>query len=223
MRGKFANFAMPLELRHIVVSCASAALIGAHESAQAGADLTELTTLPIEQLLTREVYSASKFVQKVNDAPSIVSVVTAADIKTFGWRSLAEILNSMRGLYVSNDRKYLYLGARGFLRPGDYNTRFLLLIDGNSANDSVYDQAGLGSDFGLDVDLIERVEFVVGPGSSIHGANAFFGVINVITKRGRDMTGPQASVETGSYDAHKARASYGLRSASTTIAARAYS
>ncbi|HYC42485.1 MAG TPA: TonB-dependent receptor [Noviherbaspirillum sp.] len=171
----------------------------------------DLAALPIEQLLTLEVYSASRFVQKLSEAPSVVSVVTAADIKAFGWRTVADILGSMRGLYVSNDRNYAYLGARGFLRPGDYNTRFLLLVDGNRNNDGVYDQASLGTEFVLDVDLIERVEFVPGPGSSIYGANAFFGVINIITKKGRDLSGPQVSVEAGSHGMRKARASYGMR------------
>ncbi|HEY0843919.1 MAG TPA: TonB-dependent receptor [Noviherbaspirillum sp.] len=171
----------------------------------------DLAALPIEQLLTLEVYSASKFNQKVSDAPSAVSIVTAADIREFGWRSLADILRSMRGMHISYDRNYSYLGARGFFRPGDYNTRFLLLVDGNRVNDAVYDQASIGSEAIIDVDLIERVEFVPGAGSSIYGANAFFGVINVITKRGRDFDGPQVSVEGGSHAARKARASYGVR------------
>jgi len=161
-------------------------------SAQNLTEQFDLAALPIEQLLTLEVYSASKFVQKVSDAPSAVSVVTASDIKAFGWRTLADILRSMRGLYVNNDRNYSYLGARGFLRPGDYNTRFLLLVDGNRTNDAVFDTAAIGSEFVLDVDMIERVEFVPGPGSSIYGANAFFGVINIITKRGRDLGGAHA-------------------------------
>lgn len=180
-------------------------------NAHAGENTFDLAAMPIEQLLTLEVYSASKFVQKVSEAPSVVSIVTAADIKAFGWRTLADMLRSMRGLYLSNDRNYSYLGARGFLRPGDYNTRFLLLVDGNRNNDGVFDQASIGSEFVLDIDLIERVEFVPGPGSSIYGANAFFGVINVITKRGRDLSGSQASVEYGSHGMRKARASYGMR------------
>jgi len=181
--------------------------------ALAGAEATsvDLAALSIEQLLTLEVYSASRFVQKFSEAPSVVSVVTSADIKAFGWRTIADILRSMRGLYVSNDRNYSYLGARGFLRPGDYNTRFLLLVDGYRTNDAVFDQASIGSEFVLDIDMIDRVEFVPGPGSSIYGANAFFGVINIITKRGRDLSGPQASVEYGSHGMRKARASYGMR------------
>ncbi len=197
-------------IRRDIARCCVMAL-GLHVCSPAGAAVSDqdLASLPMEQLLTLEVYSASKFVQKVSDAPSAVSVVTATDIRVFGWRTLADILRSMRGLYVNNDRNYSYLGARGFLRPGDYNTRFLLLVDGYRANDAVYDQAAIGTEFTLDVDLIERVEFVPGPGSSIYGSNAFFGVINVITKGGRNMSGARAAVEAGSYGARKARASYG--------------
>lgn len=177
------------------------------------ADEVDLSGLPIEQLMTLEVFTASKFTQKLSDAPSAVSIVTAADIKAFGWRTLADILRSMRGLYVSYDRNYSYLGARGFLRPGDYNSRFLLLVDGYRTNDSVFDQSSIGTEFVLDVDLIDRVEFVPGPGSSIYGSNAFFGVVNVITKRGRDIGGGRLAVEAGSFGASKGRMSYGWRSA----------
>lgn len=197
-----------------LVAFAAAAMSQAPAWAEAKPQTFDLAALSIEQLLTLEVYSASRFVQKFSDAPSAVSVVTSADIKAYGWRTVADVLRSMRGLYLSNDRNYSYLGARGFLRPGDYNTRFLLLVDGNRNNDAVFDQASIGSEFVLDVDLIERVEFVPGPGSSIYGANAFFGVINIITKRGRDLSGPQASVEYGSHGMRKARASYGMRNES---------
>ena len=103
---------------------ALAATAGSACATDNGSDGTDLVQLPLEQLLNLDVYSASKFAQKVSEAPSAVSVVTAADIKSFGWRTLADILRSMRGLYVGYDRNYSYLGARGFLRPGDYNTRF---------------------------------------------------------------------------------------------------
>ena len=52
------------------------------------------------------------------------------EIEAYGHRTLAEILASVRGLYVGTDRNYHYVGARGFWRPGDYNSRLLLLQDG---------------------------------------------------------------------------------------------
>jgi len=176
---------------------------------QANAD--DLTAIPIENLLNMEVYSASRFVQNISDAPSAVSVLTATEIKTFGWRTLAEALRSLLGLYVSYDRNYSYLGARGFSRSGDYNPRFLLMVDGKRINDPIYDQAAIGSEFVLDIDLVERIEYVPGPGSSIYGSNAFFGVVNIITRRGRDFKGLEVSGEAGSYGARKGRMSYGLQ------------
>jgi iron complex outermembrane receptor protein len=168
---------------------------------------TEVPSL--EQLLNIEVFSASKFAQKVSDAPSAVTIVTAADIKTYGYCNLKDILRSVRGLYVNGDRNYDYLGARGFARPGDYNTRVLLLIDGHRVNDPIYDQAPIGYDFPLDVDLIDRVEFVPGPGSALYGNSAFFGVINVLTKNGQSLKGLQLSGEAGSFRTGKGRLSWG--------------
>lgn len=150
---------------------------------------TDLSAFSLEELLLTEVSSVSRYRQKAIDAPAAVSAVTAEDIRRFGYRSLAEILNGMRGLYTTYDRNYHYLGARGFSTPGDYNSRILLLVDGVRYNDNVYDQAAIGSDFNIDVALIERVEFVSGPGSSVYGPNAFFGVINVITRQGGDLPG----------------------------------
>jgi outer membrane receptor protein involved in Fe transport len=194
-------------------ACAAAAMLAGSSAALADdpAQKLDLTQLPIENLLDLEVYSASKFAQKISEAPSAVTVVTAAEIKAYGWRTLADILRSMRGLYVTYDRNYHYLGARGFLRPGDYSSRFLLLVNGTRTNDAVYDQASIGTEFVLDVDDIERVEYVPGPGSSIYGANALFGVINVISKRGRDLAGARATLEAGSFGAGKAHLSYGTR------------
>lgn len=183
----------------------------ASASACASAIVSDLTAVPLEQLLNFEVSTASKFPQKVSAAPSAVTVVTASDIQNYGYRTLSDILKSIRGLYVNYDRNYSYLGVRGFGRPGDYNTRIQLLIDGIRANDGIYDQAAIGTEFPVDVDLIERVEFVPGPGSALYGNNAFFGVINVITKRGQDLDGAEFSGEIASGNTYKGRMTYGKR------------
>jgi iron complex outermembrane receptor protein len=170
---------------------------------------TPLTELTIEKLLDIEVYSASKFAQKTTEAPASVTIVTANDIKRYGYRTLADILRSVRGMFVTYDRNYSYLGVRGFNRPGDYNARVLLLLDGYRLNDTVYDTATIGQELPLDMDLIDRVEVVRGPGSSLYGSNAVFGVVNVITKRGRDVGGAEVSGEAGSFNSVKGRATYG--------------
>jgi iron complex outermembrane receptor protein len=181
-------------------------------AATAEGPVNDLTTVPLEQLLSMEVFSASRFTQRASEAPSSVTVITAADIRTFGWRTLADVARSVRGLHVNYDRNYSYLGGRGFLRPGDYNTRFLLQVNGNRVNDAVYDLAPLGNEFPLDLDLVERIEFVPGPGSSSYGSNAFFGVINVITRAAGDPAANRVAAEAGSAGARKGTASASWRS-----------
>jgi iron complex outermembrane receptor protein len=165
--------------------------------------------LSLEQLVNVNIFTASKRWQKIVEAPASISIVTADEIQKYGYRTLAEILRSMPGIYIGNDRNYSYIGVRGVSRPGDYNTRVLLLVDGHRLNDNVLDQALLGTEFPIDVDLIDRVEFVRGPSSSLYGGSAFFGVINVITKRGRGNKGETVSFEAGSFGTYKGRFSYG--------------
>ncbi len=170
----------------------------------------DVAGMSIEDLLAVEVVStASKFPQSVKEAPASTTVITAAEIRRFGHRSLADALRGVRGFYTTYDRNYTYVGMRGFARPGDYNTRLLLLIDGHRINDGVYDMAPLGTDFLLDMSLIERIEVIRGPGSSLYGSNALFAVINVITKSGASHSGVQADLMGGSLGTRRAAASYG--------------
>jgi outer membrane receptor for Fe3+-dicitrate len=106
---------------------------------------------------------------------------------------MAEVLRSVLGVFVNSDRACAYPGVRGSAAPGDHNIRILLLIDGNRVNDTVCDQAALGSEFLVDLDLVERVEFVPGQGSAVHGANALFGIVNVITRHAAAAGGGEAA------------------------------
>jgi iron complex outermembrane receptor protein len=104
--------------------------------------------------------------------------------------------------------------VRGLGRPGDYNSRALLLIDGHRANDNIYESALIGPEAIVDLDLVDRVEVIRGPASSVYGSSAFFGVYNVLLRRGRDIQGVELSSEAGSFDAYKGRitAGYGFKS-----------
>ena len=95
------------------------------------------------------VFGASKREQPVTEAPASVTVVTADDIARYGFRTLEELLRSVRGFSVSNDCNYSYVGIRGFALA-DYNSRILLLVDGHRMNDNIYNQASMGADFVLD-------------------------------------------------------------------------
>lgn len=162
-------------------------LLGASFEAIAETDQAKspLFVLSLEQLsnLTSSVESASQVVQDIKALPQPVTVLSASDIRAFGYRTLAEVLNSLPGLHTSTDHTYTFVGARGMMAMGGFNSRVLVTIDGMQVNDNIYQQVGLaGDEFPLDVDLIDRVEFIPGPGSVAFGNNAFLGVVNVVTR-----------------------------------------
>jgi len=193
-----------------------------------GSPNQKLRSLSLEELMEIEVQtvvSASRYRQKISEAPSSVTIITAEDIRKFGYRTLADIMRSVRGFYTTYDRNYQSVGVRGFGRLGDYNTRILLLLDGHRVNEAIYASAPIGTEFVLDVDLIERIEISRGPGSSLYGSNAFFAVVSILTRRAKDIAGTELSAEAGSHALFKGRATYGdagPAGTSTTISATGY-
>jgi len=138
-----------------------------------------------------------------------VTVITADEIQKYGYRTLAEILESVRGFYITYDRDYTFVGVRGFGRLGDWNSRILLLIDGHRINDNILGMAVIGPEFLVGVDLIERVEIIRGPSSSLYGAQAFLAVINVVTIKAPRLKGLEVSFAPASFGTCQGRASYG--------------
>lgn len=171
-------------------------------------DLADLTLQELMQIEVATVAAASGFTQKVTEAPSAVTIITAEEIRAYGYQTLADVLAAARGFYVTTDRNYAYAGVRGFDRTGDYNDRILLLVDGHRLNDPYYEQAYLGHENPIDLELVERLEIVRGPGSAVYGANAFFGVINLVTKRPRDMAPVEASLQVKSFGGRRGQVSF---------------
>ena len=180
----------------------------ATETNQNSADLTSLSLEALMEIEVPVVFGASKFEQKATEAPSSVTVITSDEIKRYGYRTLADILQSVQGFYVSYDRNYSSLGSRG-VNLSDSNNRILLLVNGHRLNNNLSDSAAIGTDFILDVDLIDHVEIIRGPSAVLYGNNAFFGVINVITRQGKQLNGAEVSGEYASYDTYKTRVTYG--------------
>ena len=186
-------------------------LVGLSQPAWAQSSLPDL---PLEELMgldSGQVFGASERLQPVTEAPASVSFITAQEIARYGFRSLADILRGVRGMFVTNDRSFSFLGTRGFAKPGDYNSRILLLINGHRVNDNIFGQAEIGAEFGLDPAMFERVEIIRGPASSLYGDSAFFAVVNVITKSGASLNGASITLETGTLGTRLVRASAGRR------------
>lgn len=204
--------ALPLRPLWRTLLCGIVLTWGAGQATARTLDDEEALRLPLEDLLQVEVFSASRYVRELSGAPTAASVVTAADIRAHGYRNMTDILRSLPGLYVTYDRGYSYLGSRGYGKVGDWNSRVLFLVDGHRVNENIYDGAYIGNDFIVDVALIDRVEYVAGPAAAmLYGNNAFFGVVNVVTKRGGQIDGVELAAGVGNAAARNGRASYGRR------------
>lgn len=139
--------------------------------------MSELASMPARQEASRADHKDPA------TQPVLITILTANDIRAFGYRNMADIMNALPGIFTTNDQVYTYVGARGLSGIGNYNSRILVTIDGYRFNDNVYRQIGLsGDEFPIDIELIDRVEFVPGPASAENGTNAFLGVVNIITR-----------------------------------------
>ncbi len=196
-----------------------AALLMVPLTAAAQQPLPELSLEELMRLDAGRVVGASERIQPVTEAPASVSFVTSDEIARYNYHTLADILRGVRGMYITNDRNFSLLGTRGFGKPGDYNSRILLLVNGHRVNDNVFGQAEIGEEFGIDAAMFERVEIIRGPAASLYGDSAFFAVVNVITKSGAAIDGASVTVEGGTLGTVLTRASAGKRFANGVDAA----
>ena len=105
----------------------------------------------LEDILDTKISTASKYEQTMWEAPASISIISSEDIERYAFTDLAEILNSVKGLSIRNDRSYKYLGIRGNDDPSDYGNKILILVNGHVNNDNYYGGALWGNGFGIDV------------------------------------------------------------------------
>jgi outer membrane receptor protein involved in Fe transport len=194
----------------LIVAVAMAAATAVAQSNDS--DTRRLDSMSLEELLDLRVETATLRTQSPQDAPASVTVVTAAEIRRYGYQTLGEALSNVRSFYATSDGSLDYVGARGVSLLGDYNTRFLVLIDGHALTDNVYGAMYyFGDDFPLDLDLVRQIEIVRGPSSALYGGNGLFATINIITETPKDAPRQHLSVEATTHRKTKLVASTSFR------------
>lgn len=138
--------------------------------------------------------------QPLQRAPSTATVITAEDIAAMGAKDLDEVLETVPGVHVSRSA-ILYSPIYAFRGIGSNNTnpQVLMLQNGVPVN-SIYRGDKGQSWGGLPLDNIARIEVIRGPGSALYGADAYSGVINIITKTAKDINGSKLGARGGSFD-----------------------
>jgi outer membrane receptor for ferrienterochelin and colicins len=128
------------------------------------------------------VVGAAKREQSLGNVASAVTVITADRIRRFGYRTVAEAIAGVAGVYIQDSRLTQQVGIRGLQIPGGFNSRILLLVDGATINEAWGAFAGVGWDGLVSIDDIARIEVIRGPVGALYGTNAFFAIINVVTR-----------------------------------------
>lgn len=146
----------------------------------------------------RLLVTATGSLKPVRLAPSVASVITKEDIEATGATTLEEALETVPGLHVYPNGTMLMepnWSIRGI--QAGLNPQVLLLLNGFPLSQSVQGNRPIGLQ--MPVSMISRIEVVRGPSSAVHGADAFAGTINVITKDGQEIEGTHAGVRYGSF------------------------
>ncbi|NOV30435.1 TonB-dependent siderophore receptor [Methylomonas sp. ZR1] len=194
-------------VRPLFVTCC-ACLISV--SAHAQPVSTEEEERALSQIYGTEdmVSIASGYKQPISKAPSIATVITADDIKQIGATDIDEALESVPGLHVERNTIgynpiYTFRGIYS-----QFNQQVLMMINGIPITNSY---TGSRSEVwgGMPIRDIARIEIVRGPGSAVYGADAFAGVINVITKTKQDIEGTEVGGRVGSFDTYDGWALHG--------------
>lgn len=123
--------------------------------------------------------------QKATEAPAAIDVVTAAEIKRKGYRSLKDVMLDIPGWANVSDGNEEIIAVRGVY--ASTTNKILILLNGHRLND--LNLGRYNTDQFMSMDTVERIELIKGPGSVLYGTGALVGVVNIITKKGSDIDG----------------------------------
>jgi outer membrane receptor for ferrienterochelin and colicins len=159
-------------------------------------DQGQLDSIDLASLLENVVVSATKSELREDEAPAITTVITREEIRRWGYQSVSEILTHVAGVYVIDDHILPNVGIRG-ISGGLRSESGLIkvMIDGRSV--AFRSTAGnwLGAEL-IPMSAIQQVEIIRGPASALYGADAFLGIINIVTRRPEQLDGGEGSASS---------------------------
>ncbi len=159
--------------------------------------------------------------QPLRRAPAVATVITAEDIAAIGAQNLCEIIESVPAFHCSRNSQFYNVNyaVRGIGLGGPVSPQLLFLVNG-TANSTMYTGDYQGSPSrDISIQNIARIEIIRGPGSALYGADAYAGVVNIITKASSDTPGTEFGVHLGSEKTRKIWAQYGGKIGKVDIAA----
>lgn len=146
--------------------------------------------------------------QSLRRAPSVATVITAEDIAAMGAVDLDEVLEAVPGMHVSRTNSYFSTYSVRGMFGAQINPQVLMLQNGVPLTTLYRGDKG-GNWGGMALENVARIEIIRGPGSALYGADAFFGVINIITKTTADTPGTEFGVRAGAFDTWSAWTQHG--------------
>ncbi len=153
----------------------------------------DIFKLTLAELMNLKVISATKYEQKVSEAPAVISVITALQIRQRGYATVAEALESISGIDVLNDHLQYNVGVRGNNSGMRAWSRIMkIMIDNQPISFRPTSENFLGEEL-IPISAVKRIEVIRGPLSALYGANAYLGIINIITKTGDIVNGADIS------------------------------
>ncbi|WP_437953144.1 TonB-dependent receptor [Sorangium sp. So ce296] len=171
---------------------------------------SQQTRIDISLRQLEEVEAASRSTEAVEDAPGSVTIIPGQELRAMGYPTVAEALRGVRGVYTTYDGVYTFAGIRGINLPGDFGNRMLTLLNGHSMNDSWVNLSYFDYLARTDLEDVERIEIVRGPGSVLYGTGAFSGVVNIVTKGRPTASSVGFGVGTADNSLVRGRASFQL-------------
>jgi iron complex outermembrane receptor protein len=155
----------------------------------------ELKKLSLEELLQQQITTASRKPQALSEVPAAVEVLSSEDIHRSGVRTIADALRLGTGIEVARANTGVWaISARGFNTTAP--DKLQVFMDGRSLYTPLFSGVLWDVQDYL-LDDIDRIEIIRGPNATLWGANAFSGVINVITKSAKDTQGVYLNAGAG--------------------------